>query len=168
MMSGEVLIVPEDCVLAANMNVTVTSDSTDSDYFVLVTSGGNATEHWCYIPSINVNISEQYVADGVENNVIPTFNNLSFFNTGYVENVTADGDAAWCVNGSVVVSYNDQYYTAWGQMPTLNAQDLSSQCRAPRCELTGLTAQMSTWNVMTHDVCSIANMMTSFTIDMDV
>ena len=67
-----------------------------------------------------------------------------------------------------IVSYNDQYYTAWGQMPTLNAQDLSSQCRAPRCELTGLTAQMSTWNVMTHDVCSIANMMTSFTIDMDV
>ena len=39
MSSGSILIVPEDCVLAANMSVTVTSDSTDSDYFVLITSG---------------------------------------------------------------------------------------------------------------------------------
>lgn len=150
------------------MSVSVSSDSTDSDYSVLVTSGGAATEHWCFVQSINIDISEQYVDNGVTNNIMPNFTNEAFLSTGYVENVTANGDDAWCVNGSVTMSHNDPYYTAWGQVPTMTVTDADSGCRAPRCELTGLSVTMSDWNLETHDVCSIASMISSFSVDMTV
>lgn len=57
MNSGIVVIQPEPCMLHATMDVSVTSDSTDSDYSVLVSACGNATEHWCFIESINIDVT---------------------------------------------------------------------------------------------------------------
>lgn len=98
----------------------------------------------------------------------PVFNNLTFLNSCYVGNVEANGDDTWCVNGSVVMSYNDAYYTAWGQPATSTVTVADNGCRAPRCELTGLSVSMADWNVMTHAVCDEAEMISSFSVNMTV